>query len=260
VENGRAGRSVSSKRYVKLAPGEARSPRALPTFPTIRPGSASTCPEGFAVSSSSSQPSARRGTLRASAPAPAAPSDRIDLFAPPSADDPEAADPVALARAATQASGRAMRARLWTEARALAGLAESYARLGERARGGGQTIETMDLGLLYAVLTDDSGAAAARMALGPDRQNDPDRALKEAWHRRCGERSQAMKHHQLAMLFRIHAAEARIRAMGGAVEVSQSSFDETADARAWLLETASELDDVTVTPSPPPGDPWAVGR
>ena len=38
VENGRAGRSVSSKRYVKLAPGEARSPRALPTFPTIRPG------------------------------------------------------------------------------------------------------------------------------------------------------------------------------------------------------------------------------
>ena len=43
------------------------------------------------------------------------------------------------------ASGRAMKGRLWNEAKALAGLAESYARLGERARGGGQTIETLDL-------------------------------------------------------------------------------------------------------------------
>lgn len=46
VENGRAGRSVSSKRYQLIAPGEARPPRALPTFPTVRPGSASTCPKG----------------------------------------------------------------------------------------------------------------------------------------------------------------------------------------------------------------------
>ncbi|MDP1912007.1 MAG: hypothetical protein Q8K49_01635 [Brevundimonas sp.] len=56
-----------------------------------------------------------------------------NLFAPAPTDDPEAADPAALARAATLASGRAMKGRLWNEARALAALAESYARLAERA-------------------------------------------------------------------------------------------------------------------------------
>ncbi len=48
-----------------------------------------------------------------------------------------------LARAAILASGRAMRGRLWSEAKALAGLAESYSRLGERVTGhwgnGGQS-------------------------------------------------------------------------------------------------------------------------
>lgn len=56
------------------------------------------------------------------------------LFAPARADDPDAGDPAALARVATLASGRAMTGRLWAEARALAGLAESYARLAERGR------------------------------------------------------------------------------------------------------------------------------
>ena len=56
-----------------------------------------------------------------------------NLFAPPPTDDPDASDPAALARAATLASGRAMKGRLWNEARALAALAESYARLAERA-------------------------------------------------------------------------------------------------------------------------------
>lgn len=51
------------------------------------------------------------------------------LFAPAPADDPEMTDPAALAKQATLASGRAMRGRLWTEAKALAGLAESYRRL-----------------------------------------------------------------------------------------------------------------------------------
>jgi hypothetical protein len=53
-------------------------------------------------------------------------------------DEAEAGDPAALARVATRASGRAMTGRLWAEARALAGLAESYARLADRGgRGGG---------------------------------------------------------------------------------------------------------------------------
>jgi hypothetical protein len=47
-------------------------------------------------------------------------------------DEAEAGDPAALMRVATRASGRAMTGRLWSEARALAGLAESYARLAER--------------------------------------------------------------------------------------------------------------------------------
>ena len=51
------------------------------------------------------------------------------LFAAPPEDDPDATDPAALAQAATLASGRAMKGRLWAEAKALAGLAEAYARL-----------------------------------------------------------------------------------------------------------------------------------
>jgi hypothetical protein len=60
-----------------------------------------------------------------------------NLFAPAPTDDPEASDPTALARTATLASGRAMKGRLWNEAKALAGLAESYARLAGRAGPGG---------------------------------------------------------------------------------------------------------------------------
>jgi len=182
-----------------------------------------------------------------------------NLFAPAPVDDPEASDPAALARAATLASGRAMKGRLWNEAKALAGLAESYARLGERARGGGQTIETMDLGLIFEVLADDDGVAARRLALNPDRVDDPDRAIKEEYHRRLAEVRQTQTHNHMAMIRRIHAAERQIRDLGGEVVVSQSSFDAMAGARDWLLEATEELEDVTVTPSPPPGDPWKVG-
>jgi len=193
------------------------------------------------------------------APEPPAPPDRIDLFAPAPVDEPDATDPAALARAATLASGRAMKGRLWTEARALAGLAESYARLGERARGGGQSIETMDLALIFEVLADDHGVAARRLALNPDRLDDPDRAIKEEYQRRLSEVRQNQTHHHMAMVRRIHAAEAQIRALGGTIEVSQSGFDAMAEARDWLLSATDELEDVTVTPSPPPGDPWKVG-
>jgi hypothetical protein len=199
-----------------------------------------------------------RGAPRAG-PAPEPPPDRIDLFAPAPADDPEAVDPAALARAATLASGRAMKARQWTEARALAGLAESYARLGERARGGGQSIETLDLALIFEVLADDHGAVSRRLALNPDRRDDPDRAIKEEYQRRLAEVRQDQTHHHMAMVRRIHAAEAQIRALGGTVEVSQSSFDAMAEARDWLLSATEVLEDVTVTPSPPRGDPWKVG-
>ena len=54
--------------------------------------------------------------------------DGIDL-------DEDDGEPALLARAAILASGRAMKGRLWLEAKALAGLAESYSRLGDRVTG-----------------------------------------------------------------------------------------------------------------------------
>ena len=139
MDNGRAGQTCFVETVPTPAPGEARSPRALPAFPTVRPGSASPCPKGDAVLNLRSRSRARLATAPARADAkPSAPAEPLDLFAPAPADDPAAADPAALARAATLASGRAMKARRWSEAKALAGLAESYARLGERARAGGR--------------------------------------------------------------------------------------------------------------------------
>jgi hypothetical protein len=190
---------------------------------------------------------------------PAGASEPLALFDPSPADAARAADPDALARAATLASKRAMKAGRLTEAKALAGLAETYARLTDRTRGGGQTIETMDLKLLFAVLTDETGAAAGRMALSGDFANDPDLDLKRAYHTWMGDRRQAVAHHQMAMLRRLHAAHRQIKDMGGEVTVSQSGFDQVKEARDWLLNEALELDEVAVTPSPPPGNPWNIG-
>ncbi len=54
------------------------------------------------------------------------------LFTVDPDEDAAAGDPGELARTAVLASGRAMRGRLWNEARTLAGLAEVYTRLAER--------------------------------------------------------------------------------------------------------------------------------
>lgn len=209
------------------------------------------------------KPGPRRRARRAASPAcndpmPPAP-DRIDLFAPPPADDPEAADHDALARAATLASGRAMQARRWSEARALAALAESYAQQGRQARGRAQTVETLDLGLIVSVLLDENGVVARRLWFEPDRLDDPDRALKAAWQERLSEARLEQTHRHMAMVRRIHAAERQVRDLGGAVVVSQSGFGAMAEVRDWLLAATEALDDVTVTPSPPRGDPWKVG-
>lgn len=81
-----------------------------------------------AIAQAASREAAR---LRARAESPEARAAR--LFDEPEPDEDEAGDALALARLATLASGRAMKGRLWAEARALAGLAESYARLADRA-------------------------------------------------------------------------------------------------------------------------------
>ncbi|WP_332656970.1 hypothetical protein [Brevundimonas sp.] len=81
------------------------------------------------------------------------------------------ADPAVLARLATLASGRAMTARLWAEARALSQLAESYARLAARQEAGRVTLDTVPLELI------------ARIAVGPQDDwidsDDPVRRRRE---------------------------------------------------------------------------------
>ena len=79
------------------------------------------------------------------------------LFSPAPVDDPEAGSPERLMQVATLASGRAMRGRLWAEAKALAGLAESYARLAERETARARAREAED--------EDDGTARGVRAAL-----------------------------------------------------------------------------------------------
>lgn len=92
-------------------------------------------------------------------------------------------DPAALARLATLASGRAMKGRLWNEAKALAGLAESYGRVSERTgarSGGGFTLEEM-----YRVMFDMEYRSEV-MDMSRDAHNDP---VKEAyWNRARSDR------------------------------------------------------------------------
>ena len=98
--------------------------------------------------------------------------------------EPEAAgDPAGLARLAAMASGRAMRGRLWTEARALTALAESYQRMAgqERARETGR-LETLPLISVFDVCMADDERLEARFHISTrPGASEPDRDLKEAW-------------------------------------------------------------------------------
>lgn len=100
-------------------------------------------------------------------------------------DEDDEADHFLLARAATRASGRAMRGRLWTEAKALAGLAEAYARLNDRAVSAPPTAARMDLEDLLDIIMLTAPGVYARFRVDPDNRDDPDRELKAEfwrWH------------------------------------------------------------------------------
>ncbi len=91
-------------------------------------------------------------------------------------------DPARLARTATLASGRAMKGRLWAEAKALAGLAETYARLESRAvadRRNGMTVETVDLKLLAEILMHPN--PGKRLAIWDDEPESPDYEVRKAY-------------------------------------------------------------------------------
>lgn len=98
--------------------------------------------------------------------------------------EPDAAgDPVALARVAATASGRAMRGRLWAEARALTALAESYQRMAGQAhaREAG-TLETLPLSSVFNVCMASEARLQARFHISTrPGARDPDRDLKENW-------------------------------------------------------------------------------
>ena len=178
------------------------------------------------------QSRARRGAAPArEAPKPPASPERISLFAPAPTDDPEADDPVALARAATLASGRAMKGRLWNEAKALAGLAESYARLGERAKRRELTVETMDLKLLFEAMNCDQEIIRERFWIHGD--EDPERAVKSAYWAQRRELMAAARETQTALMRRVWNAERIAREAGGTIEITEAGRAAEEETARW---------------------------
>ncbi len=240
MENGCAGQVCFAETVTKHAPGEARPPRALLTFPTVRPGSASTCPKGSSALKSDRQRRVRRGAspARAGTPPPAPP-ERIDLFAPARTDDPDAADPATLARAATLASGRAMKGRLWNEAKALAGLAESYARLTDRSKRRELTVETMDLKLLFEAMHCDQEIIRERFWVNGD--EDPDRAVKQAYWEHRRQMMTAARETQTALMRRVWEAERIAQEAGGTIELSEAGRAAEEETSRWAELTDEEI-------------------
>lgn len=125
-------------------------------------------------------------------------------------------DPAVLARTATVASGRAMRARAWTEARTLAGLAEAYHKLAERAdpARNGLTAETAPLELVLDILSMDRIALEDRFWRKPD-EVDPVKAAYHEWRRQGSLRRRA---HEEVKTRRRSATEARVKALEAQLE------------------------------------------
>lgn len=102
------------------------------------------------------------------APQPLSPQDAADL----SPDDPN--DPAALARAAAQASGRALHAQDFAQARALAALAETYRKLADRdgpGRAARLTVKNAPLQLVFDILTNEA-EAERRFAMNTSDKSD----------------------------------------------------------------------------------------
>ena len=96
------------------------------------------------------------------------PQDAADL----SPEDPN--DPASLARAAAQASGRALHAQDFAQARALAALAETYRKLADRdgpGRAARLTLKTAPLQLVFDILTNHA-EAERRFAMNTSDKSD----------------------------------------------------------------------------------------
>jgi hypothetical protein len=139
-------------------------------------------------------------------------------------------DPAVLARMATLASGRAMRGRLWAEARALGALAETYQRLAVREEGAGKAVtpETAPLALIAGILALDGATLSERFRMDPDAgEAQPDHALKRAYWQNHREWHEWLK----AVHFRREALERRVDALEGALVAANLPLPEEHTAR-----------------------------
>lgn len=149
------------------------------------------------------------------APQPLSPDDAADL----SPDDPN--DPAALARAAAQASGRALHAQDFAQARALAALAETYRKLADRdgpGRAARLTVKTAPLQLVFDILTNEA-EAERRFAMNTSDKSDWDLRgqywqAKQKLERANTEWGHAQLARRVQLDRRIAALEDQLRAAG----------------------------------------------
>lgn len=149
------------------------------------------------------------------APQPLSPQEAADL----SPDDPN--DPAALARAAAQASGRALHAQDFAQARALAALAETYRKLADRdgpGRAARLTVKNAPLQLVFDILTNEA-EAENRFAMNTSDKSDWELRgqywkAKEKLTRANTEWSEAQLARRVQLDRRIAALEDQLRAAG----------------------------------------------
>ncbi|MEW6537138.1 MAG: hypothetical protein AB1448_00935 [Pseudomonadota bacterium] len=149
------------------------------------------------------------------APQPLSPDDAADL----SPDDPN--DPAALARAAAQASGRALHAQDFAQARALAALAETYRKLADRegpGRAARLTVKNAPLQLVFDILTNEA-EAENRFAMNTSDKSDWELRgqywqAKQRLTRVNDEWSEAQLARRVQLDRRIAALEDQLRAAG----------------------------------------------
>ncbi|KQP47965.1 hypothetical protein ASF31_01025 [Brevundimonas sp. Leaf280] len=149
------------------------------------------------------------------APNPLSLQDAADL----SPDDPH--DPSALARAAAQASGRALHAQDFAQARALAALAETYRKLADRdgpGRASRLTLKTAPLQLVFDILTNQA-EAQRRFAMNTSDNSDWELRgqywkAKEKLDRANDEWSEAQLARRVQLDRRIASLETQLREAG----------------------------------------------
>lgn len=154
------------------------------------------------------------------APPPLSAQDAADL-SPDDPNDPSAHDPLELARAAAQASGRALHAQDFAQARALAALAETYRKLADRdgpGRASRLTIKTAPLQLVFDILTNPA-EAQRRFAMNTSDKSDWELRgqywkAKEKLDRANDEWGEAQLARRVQLDRRIAALETQLREAG----------------------------------------------